>query len=258
LDEARADRDGGPAPAAQLGRGRGHSGAAVTRGLHRRQAQPAPHLGIDETAFARRHQYVSVVTDLDRSRVLYVADDRQRASLDAFWAHLSTAELAAVEAVAMDMWEPYITSTRAHLPDADIKIVFDKFHIANTPTPPSMPCVAWRTARSARKGTTGWWARSSIGCGILGASPSPPGAGRWLRAATKLKTGRAWALKEMLMTVWDYVYPGAAERHFAAWYAWAIRSRLEPIKRVARMLRRHWPNIKPTSRPGSPTPAPRA
>lgn len=61
---------------------------------------------------------------------------------------------------------------------------------------------------------------------------------------TKLKTGRAWALKEILMTMWDYIYPGAAEKHFEAWYAWAIRSRLEPIKAVARMLRRHWPNIR--------------
>ena len=61
---------------------------------------------------------------------------------------------------------------------------------------------------------------------------------------TKLRTGRAWALKEMLMAMWRYVYPGAAERHFEAWYAWAIRCRLEPMKRVARMLRRHWPNIK--------------
>ena len=45
------------------------------------------------------------------------------------------------------------------------------------------------------------------------------------------------------MSLWEYVHPAAAARHFAAWYRWAIRSRLEPIKPVARMLRRHWPNI---------------
>ena len=103
---------------------------AVRRGLARRPATPARHLGIDETSFARRHRYVTVVTDLDRSQVLFVADDRQRESLDAFWPQLSAAQLAAVDAVAMDMWEPYIRSTRAHLPGADTKIVFDKFHIA--------------------------------------------------------------------------------------------------------------------------------
>src|SRR5262245_48149619 len=50
---------------------------AVRRGLARRSTTPARHLGIDETAFARRHQYVTVVTDLDRAQVLFVAEDRQ-------------------------------------------------------------------------------------------------------------------------------------------------------------------------------------
>jgi transposase len=218
---------------------------AVQRGLRRRQAQPARHLGIDETAFARRHQYVSVVTDLDESRVLYVADDRRADSLDAFWAHLSAAELATIEAVAMDMWEPYIGSTRAHLPDADQKIVFDKFHIAQHAND-AVDAVRRTENRALLAAGYDWlvgtkfdWLRH----------PQRFALGAWREFVgfvrqTKLKTGRAWALKEMLMTVWDYVYPGAAERHFDAWYAWAIRSRLEPVKRVARMLRRHWPNIK--------------
>jgi hypothetical protein len=68
---------------------------AVQRGLQRRQAAPARHLGIDETSFARHHEYVTVVTDLERSRVLYVADDRREESLDGFWAQLSEADLAA-------------------------------------------------------------------------------------------------------------------------------------------------------------------
>lgn len=59
---------------------------AVARGLQRRELAPARHPGIDETAFQRRHEYVTVVTDLDRARVLYVADTRRRESLDAFWA----------------------------------------------------------------------------------------------------------------------------------------------------------------------------
>ena len=59
---------------------------------------PARLLGIDETAFAWRHRYVTVVTDLERSRVLYVADDRGRESLDGFWAQRSAAELAASDA----------------------------------------------------------------------------------------------------------------------------------------------------------------
>src|SRR5262249_37105260 len=96
---------------------------AVRRGLARRVRTPARHLGIDETSFARRHQYVTVVTDLEHGRVLYVADERRRESLDAFWGQLSASELAAIEAVALDMWEPYLGSVRAHVPAADAKLV---------------------------------------------------------------------------------------------------------------------------------------
>lgn len=223
----------------------GIQGRAVQRGLQRRQAAPARHLGIDETAFARRHQYVSVVTDLDRGRVLYVGDDRREESLEGFWTQLSAEELAAVEAVAMDMCEAYIASTHAHLPDAATKIVFDKFHIAqhaNTAVN-EVRLVENRAMRAEGYdwlvGTKFDWLRH----------PRRFSLAAWREFVgfvrdTKLRTGRAWALKEMLMTLWDYVYPGAAERHFEAWYAWAIRSRLDPIKRVARMLKRHWPNIK--------------
>ena len=62
--------------------------------------------------------------------LLYVAEDRTQASLDSFWATLSDEQVASIQAVAMDMWDPYIASVREHLPGADGKIVFDKFHIA--------------------------------------------------------------------------------------------------------------------------------
>ena len=218
---------------------------AVKRGLARRAATPTRQVGIDETSFARRHRYVTVVTDLERSRVLYVADDRERASLDRFWAARSAGELAAIEAVAMDMWEPYIGSTRAHLPDADRKIVFDKFHIAQHANE-AVDRVRRQEHRALHAAGKDWlvgtkfdWLRH----------PARFTREAWrpflaLTRRSKLKTGRAWALKEMLMAVWTYVYPGAAQRHFDSWYAWAIRSQLEPIKRLARMLRGHWPNVQ--------------
>jgi hypothetical protein len=64
--------------------------------------------------------------------VLYVAEGRAEASLDTFWESLSEEQKAGVEAIAMDMWDP-LNSTWRHLPEADDKIVFDKFHIAKHP-----------------------------------------------------------------------------------------------------------------------------
>lgn len=103
---------------------------AVRRGLARREAEPIPKLGVDEKAFRKGHNYVTLVNDLERSRVLYVAEGRTQGSLDGFWDTLSEQQRDSIVAVAMDMWEPYLNSVRAHLAEADRKIVFDKFHIA--------------------------------------------------------------------------------------------------------------------------------
>src|ERR1039458_7148660 len=62
---------------------------AVKRGLARRQAEPIRHLGVDEKAFRKGHKYMTVVNDLVRGRVLYVAEDRKQESLDGFWGTLT-------------------------------------------------------------------------------------------------------------------------------------------------------------------------
>src|ERR1700690_1861061 len=103
---------------------------AVKRGLQRRQADPIRRLGVDEKAFAKGQKYFTLVNDLDRARVLYVAEDRKQESLDGFWGTLTEGQREGIEAVAMDMWDPYVNSVREHVADADQKIVFDKFHVA--------------------------------------------------------------------------------------------------------------------------------
>ena len=100
---------------------------AVKRGLKRREADPVPRLGVDEKAFRKGHKYVTVVNDLTRGRVLYVAEDRKQESLDGFWGTLTGAQREGIEAVAMDMWDPYVTSVRENVADADNKIVSTSF-----------------------------------------------------------------------------------------------------------------------------------
>ena len=57
--------------------------------------------------------------------------------------------------------------------------------------------------------------------------------------ALKLKVGRAWAIKEALRALWTYRQHAAVKRFFTRWYGWAIRSRLAPVKQVAKTLKRH-------------------
>ena len=59
----------------------------------------------------------------------YIANDRKKTSLDAFYQSLSQEQLAGIEAVAMDMWDPFIASTIEHVPDGRSKIVYDRYHV---------------------------------------------------------------------------------------------------------------------------------
>ena len=70
-----------------------------------------------------------MINDLD-GKVVYVADGRTKESLEKFYKQFDSEQLAQVHTVAMDMWEPYISVTTQHVPDAENKIAFDKFHIA--------------------------------------------------------------------------------------------------------------------------------
>jgi transposase len=138
---------------------------SVERGLERRQINELREIGVDEKSFQRRHDYVTVVTGLIGSRVLYVADDRTQESLEAFWAMgLTDAQRAGIEAIAMDMWEPYVQATLARIPGAESKIVFDRFHIAKHLND-GVDRVRRAEAKELRAAATiGWSERSTPGC----------------------------------------------------------------------------------------------
>jgi transposase len=76
---------------------------AVARGLERRQLDQLAHLGMDEKSFKRGQSYITLLTDLDQSRVLEVVEERTGAAADQLWATLTSEQKSAVEAVAVDM-----------------------------------------------------------------------------------------------------------------------------------------------------------
>jgi transposase len=216
---------------------------AVRRGLGRRKSEPLPLLGVDEKSFRKGHQYFTIVNDLMRKRVLYVAADRKQESLDGFWETLTAEQLMGIEAVAMDMWDPYAASVRAHVDGAARKIVYDKFHIAKhlSDAVDQVRRQENRTLQAAGddrlKGTRYDWLRNPVAM-----EPADRRAFGALRNSG-LKTARAWALKETFMALFEYVYERPARKHFRWWQGWAVRSRLKPMIEVARTMKRRFENI---------------
>lgn len=212
---------------------------AVRRGLERRDQANPERIGIDETSFQKRHEYVTVVSDHDTSDVLYVSDDRTQESLVNFYKTLNIEQLYRIESVAMDMWPAYMNATRAYVPDAEKKIAFDKFHVAkhlgdavNKVRHQEHKILLSKGKEDLTK-TKHLWLMN----------PEKMDEDRWeefepLRNS-KLKTARAWAIKELAMTLWDYTTRGWARKAWTKCLTWAMRSKLEPIKKVAKMLKKH-------------------
>ena len=213
---------------------------AVDRGLSRRQTQPVAHVAIDETSFQKRHEYVSVITDRERGVVLEVLEDRTKEHISSWLILQGTAQLSAIKSVSMDMWPAFINSFLEHVPEAKEKICFDRYHIA------SYFGNAVRKVRnqehkkfihedgvSALKGTTYDWLRTSAN---IDNRTRPD----FIKLSQQsLKTARAWAIKEQAGKLWKYISRIWAEKGWKHLLQWIDRCRLEPVKKVGRMIKKH-------------------
>lgn len=216
---------------------------AVARGQARKTHRIPEYLSIDEKAFAKRHRYETLICDLKRGTVEHIVEDRQQESLERYYRQFTEEERASVKAVAMDMWDPYIAATRAYIPQAEEKIVFDHFHVTRQVTE-ALDKVRRQEHKALMvqgdeqlKRTRHLW--------LANRENVPEWRKEEFAAIRKanLKTGRAWSIKESLRKFWHYRYPKSALGYFRRWYYWATHSRLAPIVKAAKTLEKYLPNI---------------
>jgi transposase len=216
---------------------------AVNRGLSRKEKSMPEYIGVDEKSFSKGHKYETLVCDLKKGTIEYVVDDRKQKSLEKYYDQFDDKDREQLKAVAMDMWDPYIAATKEKIPEADKKIVFDKFHIIR------MVGEAVDTIRKKEhkelmekdqaylKGTKYLW--------LYNNENIPDHRLKEFKDLKKLdlKVSRAWAIKENLRNFWDYSKKGWALRFFKKWYFWATHSRLKPMVKVAKSIKKHIDNI---------------
>jgi len=214
---------------------------AVRRGLEDRDMDNIAHVGIDEKSFGKGQDYVSVLVDLDEHRVLEVAEGRTQESAETLWNTLSDEQKENVEAVAMDMWSAFISSASEHVPEAEI--VHDRFHISK-----HLNEAVDKVRRAEHKALKQEGDERLTGSRFLwltneeNLSEEKAAAFDELKNA-KLKTSRAWAISDLFRDFWDQPGEYTARNFFERWHSWASRSRLEPIIKVGRMIKRHLDNI---------------
>ena len=214
---------------------------AVERGLALRELDEVKHVGMDEKSFGRGQDYVSVMTDIDESRVLEVSRGHDEEAANELWDTLSQEQKDNVAAVAMDMWQAFENSAVRHVPKADI--VHDRFHISKHLNE-AVDKVRRQEHKALKKdgdetlkGTKQLWLFN----------PENISDAHWEEFEAlkdmELKTARAGAIREQFRWFWEYQYAGNAKKFFRLWYQWASRCRLEPIKKVAKMLKPRLANI---------------
>jgi transposase len=212
---------------------------AVVRGLAIKPLAAPVHVGVDEKAAGRGQDYITVVSDLDAGTVDYIADERRQASLDGYYGRFTTEQLAGIEAVAMDMWEPFAASTREHLADADSKIVFDRYHLMGYLTGAVDTVRKQENRALAAAGDKSLAGSKYLWLYSVENLPTKHTDRFTALRSGDLKTARAWAIKESLRHFWSYNRRGWAVKHFKRWYFWATHSRLKPIIDAAKTLKRH-------------------
>ena len=210
---------------------------AVERGLERRQLDQLKYLGMDEKSFKRGHSYITLLSDLEQSRVLDVVEERTSEAAGQLWATLNPEQKQSVEAVAVDMWEPFIQSIAQEVPEADI--VHDKFHVSKY-LGEAVDKVRRQEHKEllaqgdeTLKGTRQLWLYNPQNF-------SPEQRAEFAELKDQhLKVARAWAAKELFSKFWEYQEEGWARRFFKDWFGWVSRSRLKPMSDVAWLLKRH-------------------
>jgi transposase len=222
----------------------------VGYGLAHRDLSGLGAIGVDEVATAKGHRYATLVYQLDegRRRLLHVSEGRSLKSLLSFF-HMLKREgkrqgqdlLSPIRFVCSDMWRPYLRVIHKKLPGA--LHILDRFHIVANLN----KALDQVRAEEARKlAGQGWDVLKHARWLLLRRRKRLDGKRRWkLRQLLQwdLKTVRAYILEEGLQALWEYRSATYAGRFLDTWCRWAMRSRLEPIKKVARSLREHRESI---------------
>lgn len=197
-------------------------------------------VAIDETSKAKGHEYVSLFADEERRRVIFVADGNEAATVEAFARNLRMqhGQPSQIESVSVDMWPAFVRGITDHLPNA--QITFDKFHVishASTAisdmrrkeqkTDPDLKGMRWVLLKDRSK--------------LTGAQRNDLDA--LLAHMTTKRTARAWQYREQLREILSRKQPHVVRTMLNRWCANVKRSKVEPMKKVAEMIRNHFEGI---------------
>jgi transposase len=197
-------------------------------------------LAIDETSRARGHDYITLAADAIERRVLAVAEGRDTKTVAAIAAELAEHGCPSeqIESVSIDMSPAFIKGCTETLPNA--RITFDKFHVvwhANAAVD-RMRRIEQRTDKSL-KGMR--WSLLKDRASLRPEAAADLDA--LIARMTTVRTARAWFYKERLREILERKQINVVRDMLKHWCTCVMRSKVEPMKEVATLVRRHLDGI---------------
>ena len=221
----------------------------VAWGLEHRDLRGVTAIGVDEIHWGRGKRadnFLTVIYQIDAEcrRLLWVGRRRTQATLRRGLKTLGPEVVQGIRFVCSDMWKPYLQVIAAQVGQA--LHVLDRFHITSHL---NQAVDQVRRAESSRLRSQSQKAAQQLKhlrWPLLRRGSRVRGRARQklnILLASKLATARAWELKEAFAHFWQYKSENWAGAFLSCWCTRAMRSRLEPMKKMARMLRAHEPLI---------------
>ena len=199
-------------------------------------------LAVDEVAVHKGHTYMTTVLDLETGRMVSIGPERTKATLVQFFAELTDAQRASIEAVATDMAAGYREAVREACPGA--ALVYDLFHAVAKFSREVIDRV--RVDESKKRDETGRQLIKGSRYLLLKNDDHLVGDQRErldALLAANANLNLVYILKDQLKQIWTYRRPGWARRALDQWCALADASGLRPLQTFATNLRRHTEGI---------------
>jgi transposase len=197
-------------------------------------------VAVDETSYRRGHEYLTLVADMQARRVVFVTTGKDATTLERFAAYLSEHDGSPeqVSSVSIDMSPAFIKGVNEHLPEA--RVTFDKFHVVahaskaldtvrrqQQKLDPQLKGMRWTLLKDADK-------LNLAQLTDLEALVSQ---------YTTSRTARAWLYREQLRDILDRKQINVVSEMLQQWCTNVMRSKVEPMKDVVRLIRRHFDGI---------------
>jgi transposase len=213
---------------------------AVLWGIAHRSLEGIRAIGIDEIQWQKGHRYLTLVYQIeqDSKRLLWIGAERTEQSLRGFFAMLGEQRTAALRFICSDMWKPYLKVIAQKAGQA--VHVLDRFHIM---AKMNKAIDEVRAAEAKRLKRDGYEAVLKHSRWCLLKRPENLTEKQTVKLAEVLKynlqTVRAYLHREEFQRFWEYRSPFWAGQFLREWCQRVMRSRIAPMKKVARMLRTH-------------------